>query len=239
MMNREGEGVSSCAVDDPTCTKILFWGSGSPPAWRVRLCLEEKRIPYRSNLISFADGDLKTPEMLALNPRGMVPIFVDGDIVMYESLAIVTYLESIDDGNSSICLTPKQKRLAAKALVRMNEANNASAHVGEVVYYLRRTKPEDINEMYLNSKREAMYSEISLWERYFDSGDDFLAGNSMSVADVSFFPTLAYIVRLGFDLSRFPRLNMYYIRMCKRPSVQASWPPHWKVSEGSKPLRGL
>mmetsp|Transcript_23308 Transcript_23308/g.28720 ORF Transcript_23308/g.28720 Transcript_23308/m.28720 type:complete len:239 (+) Transcript_23308:64-780(+) len=238
MMSKEGEETSSCAVDDPLCTRLLFWGSGSPPAWRARLCLEEKRIPYRSKLISFEEGDLKTPEMLALNPRGMVPIFVDGDIVMYESLAIVTYLETVEN-ESVVSLMPKQRRLAAKALVRMHEANNASAHVGEVVYYLRRTKPEDVNETYLNSKREAMYSEISLWERYFDSGDEFLAGSSISVADVSFFPTLAYIVRLGFDLSRFPRLNMYYIRMCKRPAVQASWPPHWKETEGSKPLRGL
>ena len=157
---------------------------------------------------------------------------------MYESLAIVTYLESLTDA-SAVSLMPESNRLRARALVRMHEANNASAHVGEVVYYLRRTKPEEVNEIYLQSKRDAMYSEISLWERYFDTGDEYLAGQQLSVADISFFPTLAYIVRLGFDLIRFPRLNGYYIRMCKLPEVQASWPPHWKVTEGTKPLKGI
>lgn len=157
---------------------------------------------------------------------------------MYESLAIITYLESVSD-ESAVSLLPKNPRLKARALVRMHEANNASAHVGEVVYYLRRTKPEEVNETYLASKRDAMYSEISLWERYFDTGDDFLAGNELSVADVSFFPNLAYIVRLGFDLLKFPRLNGYYLRMCKVPSVKASWPPHWKTTEGAKPLEGI
>ena len=221
-------------------------------------------------LCLWRSGDLKTPEMLALNPRGMVPIFVDGEIVMYESLAIITYLETfyVNNGNNQNQvnghsenhdqtntntattgmsgigrkLTPdkSKRRLVAKAFVRMHEVNNASAHVGEVVYYLRRTKPEDVNLVYLNSKRDNMYSEVSLWERYLDTGDDFLAGSTISLADICFFPTLAYMVRLGFNLSRFPRLKGYYGRMLKRNSVQASWPPHWKQNEAtSTPLKDL
>lgn len=188
-------------------------------------------------LIMRCSGDLRTPEMLALNPRGMVPILVEGDIVMYESLAIMTFLET--SGLSSKSLFPKNPRLKAKALVRMHEANNASAHVGEVVYYLRRTKPEDVNETYLGSKRDAMYSEIALWERYLESGDEFLAGSEISVADVSFYPTLAYIVRLGFNLRRFPRLFAYYTRMTKRETIQKTWPPHWKGTTGSQPLKSI
>lgn len=167
----------------------------------------------------YFSGDLKSPEMLALNPRGMVPIFVDGDIVLYESLAIINYLEQVYPLNA---LTPpaSNKRLLARALVRMNEVNNASAHTGEVIYYLRRTKPEDVNSTYLFAKRDNMYNEVALWERYLDNDDYFLAGKTITVADVCFFPTLAYMVRLGFELSRFPRLRGYYTRMLKRESVQ-------------------
>lgn len=72
----------SVATTDPKCRRVLTWGSGSPPAWRVRLLLEEKAIPYRSNLVSFESNVLKSPQMLSLNPRGLVPIFVDDDVVL-------------------------------------------------------------------------------------------------------------------------------------------------------------
>jgi len=224
------------AVDDTSCPRILYWGSGSPPAWRARLCLEECQVTYQSKLLSFEKRQHKTPHVLSLNPRGMVPIFVDGPIVLFESLAIIQYIQQ--EIGKPISLLPENQRLRARALVRMNEANNVSAVVGEIVYYLRRTAPGEINVDYLKVKSESLYKEIALWEGYLDA-DDYLAGNNVSLADVSFFPTIAYTVRLGFDLTRFPRLNGYYLRMKEREPVKASWPPHWFTSEGAKPLKGL
>lgn len=177
--------------------------------------------------------------MLALNPRGLVPIFVDDTIVMYESLAVISYLEIVFPEG---CLTPSasDKGFLARSLVRMHEVNNASAHVGEVVYYLRRTKPEEVNSTYLFSKRDNMYAEVALWERYLEHGEHFMAGRNITIADVCFFPTLAYMVRLGFDLTRFPRLRGYYARLIQRDAVKCTWPPHWLDEKpSSTPLKGL
>src|SRR4051812_19147162 len=74
-------------------TLQIYWGSGSPYAWRVLLAAELKRIPYESKLLEFSKGDLKTPEFLALNPRGKVPVIRDGDFVLAESMAIMAYLD--------------------------------------------------------------------------------------------------------------------------------------------------
>jgi len=71
----------------------LFWGSGSPFAWRVLLALEYKRLPYVSHLLQFSKQEHKSPQMLALNPRGRVPVLKDGDYVCFESLAILYYLD--------------------------------------------------------------------------------------------------------------------------------------------------
>src|SRR4051794_10553772 len=71
----------------------LYWGSGSPFAWRVMLTLEIKKLPYQSKLLEFSRGDHKAPEFLKLNPRGKVPVLKDGDFVIYESLAMMAYLE--------------------------------------------------------------------------------------------------------------------------------------------------
>src|SRR5262245_49859524 len=71
----------------------VFWASGSPFSWRVLLTLEVKRLPYESHLIQFSKGENKTPAFLAMNPRGQVPLVRDGDDVVYESVAILAYLD--------------------------------------------------------------------------------------------------------------------------------------------------
>src|SRR5580698_2104686 len=71
----------------------VYWGSGSPYAWRVLLALEYKRLPYTSHLLQFSKQEHKSHEMLALNPRGRVPVLKDGDYVCFESLAILYYLD--------------------------------------------------------------------------------------------------------------------------------------------------
>jgi long-chain acyl-CoA synthetase len=53
-------------------TLRFYYGSGSPFAWRVWLALEHKAIPYELQSISFADRQHKSPDYLAINPRGKV-----------------------------------------------------------------------------------------------------------------------------------------------------------------------
>ena len=52
----------------------VFWGSGSPYAWRVLLALEYKRIAYDSHPLQFSKQEHKSPQMLRMNPRGRVPV---------------------------------------------------------------------------------------------------------------------------------------------------------------------
>src|SRR5436190_1039143 len=71
----------------------VYWGSGSPYSWRVLLALEHKGLEYRSHLLQIALQEQKSPHMLALNPRGRVPTLKDGDYVVFESLAVLYYLD--------------------------------------------------------------------------------------------------------------------------------------------------
>src|SRR6202161_2294742 len=80
------KAAASMAID-------FYWGSGSPYAWRVLLALEFKHLPYTSHLLQFSKQEHKSPQMLALNPRGRVPVLKDGDYVVFESLAVLYYLD--------------------------------------------------------------------------------------------------------------------------------------------------
>jgi glutathione S-transferase len=71
----------------------LYYASGSPYAWSAWRALERKGIPYHDKLLSFDADHLKTPEYVALNPRQRAPVLVDDDFALYESAAIVEYVE--------------------------------------------------------------------------------------------------------------------------------------------------
>ena len=85
----------------------LYYLSGSPYAWRVLLALEHKKLQYKRIDLSFENGDFKSESYLALNPRGKVPVLVDEGVTLYESPAILEYLEDKyrDSGNN---LLPKE-----------------------------------------------------------------------------------------------------------------------------------
>ena len=71
----------------------FYWGSGSPPCWRVALALEFKGLKYNSHLLHFDRQEHKSPQMLVMNFRGRLPVLRDNDYVVFESLAILYYLD--------------------------------------------------------------------------------------------------------------------------------------------------
>ena len=72
--------------------KRTLWGIGSARALRVHWALIELGLEYRSERIQSRSGETETPAYRRLNPRGKIPVFEDGGLVLSESAAIVTYL---------------------------------------------------------------------------------------------------------------------------------------------------
>jgi glutathione S-transferase len=89
-------------------TLELYAISGSPYTWRVQLALEHKQIPYALRTLSISAGEQRAPAFLALNPRGRVPVLVDGDYVLNESLAILQYVEARWPAPPLFGTTPRQ-----------------------------------------------------------------------------------------------------------------------------------
>ena len=71
----------------------FYHGQGSPFSWRVWLALEHKKVPYNLKLLSFQNNDTQKPEFVAINPRHQVPTIVDDGYALWESMAILEYLD--------------------------------------------------------------------------------------------------------------------------------------------------
>ena len=72
----------------------LYNADLSPNAWRVRAVAAELGIDLDIIQVDMRGGGTKTPEFLAMNPNGKVPVLADGDFVLWESRAITAYLAS-------------------------------------------------------------------------------------------------------------------------------------------------
>jgi glutathione S-transferase len=105
----------------------FYYASGSPFAWRVWLALEHKGIPYEIRILSFDKGDLEKPEYLALNPRHRVPAIVDDGFALYESAAIVEYLEDRWPGEPRLVAGDVRQRALQRRMVREADAYFAEA----------------------------------------------------------------------------------------------------------------
>ena len=71
---------------------LKFYYNGAPNPTKVALFLEEAQLPYEPVPIDTRLGDQHKPEFLAINPNAKVPAIVDGDIVVFDSNAILLYL---------------------------------------------------------------------------------------------------------------------------------------------------
>ncbi len=71
----------------------LYWGRSSAYCWRVLLALEHKGLAYRSHMLQFDRQEHQAPQMLAINQRLHQPVMRDGDYVVFESVAILYYLD--------------------------------------------------------------------------------------------------------------------------------------------------
>jgi glutathione S-transferase len=211
---------------------ITFYAaSGSPYAWRVWLTLEHKNLSYDLKLLSFDAGDLARPEFRALNPRKLVPVIVDGDFTLYESAAIVEYLEDAYPDAARVFSTNLRERSLQRRLVR--EVDQYFAEPMErLVVQLLRTPKEQQSDRVIDGAWADLQSQLGFWEDQLRT--DYLTGQ-VSAADYTLFPQLALALRIvqrrpGLVTSDplGPRLRAWKARMEALPVVQKTWPPHWK-----------
>ncbi|WAR25321.1 GSTA-like protein [Mya arenaria] len=208
---------------------FLYWGSGSGPCWKPMISLAEKGLweGCPNKMVSFSKKEHKTDEIITLNPRGQVPTFRDGDVVVNESNAILMYLEE-NYSTDSNRLLPTSGPERAQVYQRMFEAQNVQTNIiKELVYYHWQTKPEDRDDKIIKERMEKAKVELGYWEKALN-GHAYMVGNNFTLADVAVYPFLAFLMRMGASFREFPALLKYYEAITKRPSVQATWPPHWK-----------
>jgi glutathione S-transferase len=215
---------------------VFYHGHGSPYGWRVWLALEHKRIPYELKVLSFADGDTKKPEFIAINPRHHVPTIVDDGFTLWESGAILEYLdERFPSKDAATSLYPGDARARARIrrLGREIESYLDQEGLDPIVmehFFKDGAAPDEAK---VAKARERVKEELGYFAR--ELRGKFLAGEAPTAADFVLYPEYAYVKRLT---SRKPELDLVTLvpaplaewgkRIEALPYFDKTYPPHWR-----------
>lgn len=208
----------------------FYYGSGSPFSWKVWLALEHKQLPYDFNVLSLQQGEQKTPEYLAINPRGKVPALSDEGFALWDSAAIVEYLEERYPERPLLSQDLQERAIARRLVVEANQHLYPAVRrlLEQTLFRLDGGDAAVIATALTDLQRELTYFEDALC-------GDYCAGR-LSLADFTLYPVLALIKRLHEKQPQHeagallgPKLTAFMQRIEQLPYFTKTFPPHWKV----------
>ncbi len=175
----------------------------SSAAYRVRIGLNLKGVAYDSVDVSLLNGDQRSPEHLARNPQGFVPVLDVGEGVLTQSLAILDYLDARHPDPRFVPADPlARSRTLAMALTvacDIHPLNNL-----RVLKYLGReldAEEEARNDWY----RHWVVQGFDALEHMAGDGP-YLGGDAPDMADICLVPQMYNARRFEVDLTPYPKL---------------------------------
>ncbi len=206
---------------------IIYGPNFSTYVRSVRLALEEKPVSYQLTEVAMMQGEHKQPEFLKRNPFGKVPAFEHDGLPLYETSAILRYIDRAFPGAA---LQPTDvKRLArVDQVMGMVDSFAYGCVIGKLVW--QRVVTPMIGGKADEATIKESLPEISLclgeYERLL--GDtEWFGGNALSLADIHLAPVIAYLAATpeGGDLMKpHSRLAAWWQRMSARGSMAKTQP---------------
>jgi glutathione S-transferase len=204
-------------MTEPGAKDLHIYGVARTRAFRALWVAEELGIPYEHKPIEIGDAGARTPEFLALNPNGRLPVIIDGNFVLPESLAITLYLAKKHSfGNLYPDSLKDEARVWQWSFWAIAEVDR-----GVNIWSLHavRLPPGERN----TALREEALKVIAAPFKVLDAAvaqQPYLLGADFTIADLN---VAAVISRAAdMDLSAWPHLNAWLARCLDRPAARAA-----------------
>jgi glutathione S-transferase len=215
----------------------FFWGSGSPPCWRVALALEYKGLPYRSQLLQFDRQEHQSPQMLAMNFRGRLPVLRDDDYVVFESLAILYYLDRKYPAPPIFGRDPQESGVIMRVICEYQ--SYAEPPLKQIVSAVLDRHERKVGDGVAEAMHRVAGEARTIEQRLAHS--DWVVGEGFSAADMMIYPDIRLLLRAlqrpeAHELAarflpmevNYPAIGRWLERVAALPGHERTWPPHWR-----------
>ncbi|MCB1774060.1 MAG: glutathione S-transferase family protein [Gammaproteobacteria bacterium] len=195
---------------------ITLYGITQSRAFRPLWLLYELGLPFEHVKLNFRGDDIKDPTYRALNPNGRVPTLVDGDLVLWESMAINLYLAR--KYGTGAGLWPETVEDEGRAMQWSFWVMTEVEHPLLTVLMHSRVLPEDQRDADKASRnRGLLKAPFSVLDAAL-ADRDYLAGDRFTVADLNVAAVLSWCKPARFGLKDYPNLSKWLDRCLDRPA---------------------
>jgi len=190
----------------------VYGMKASGNCYKVQLLLEQLGQPYRWVEINSVIGETRTPEYLARNPNGKVPVLeLDDGRHLAESNAILCYLA---EGSA---LLPADRWQRAQMLQWLFFEQYSHEPTVAVARFICLWLPEDHPRRgELPRLRERGCQALDVMEKHL-AANTFFVGSGYSVADIALFAYTHAAAQGGFDLAPYPAITAWLARVRSQP----------------------
>ncbi len=182
----------------------------------MRIALFEKKISWEPIHVDLRKEEHKTPEFLALNPYGKVPVLIDSGGIIYESTIVNEYLE---DRFPDPPLTPRDPLGRAEVRLWEDYGDNMFLGPAEGIFIhdkgWRTFEPEHLAQM-----RQQIQNSLARVEKHLQ-GKQYLVRDTFTLADICFAPRVIMLDQLGTPLNpSYKNVRAWIERIKERESMQ-------------------
>jgi glutathione S-transferase len=184
--------------------KLYYFPSPNPQ--KIRFALNELGVECETVAVDLLKREQKTPEFLALNPCGRVPVLVDGGLSLWESHAILAYL-----GEKTGKLWPTTPAGRADALrwlfflTSTISPPTTEVAFNRIAVKLRGGTPD---EAAIARGEQALPDPLRVVDQHL-ANRKWMLGDDFSLVDCDYGPTFNVLEKAGFSFADFPRVHAY------------------------------
>jgi glutathione S-transferase len=191
----------------------------SPNCQKVVALAHELGLPIELATLDLFKGEARTPAMLAKNPNGKLPILEDGDFVLWESTAMLTYMAA-KAGRADLAPTTPRERAEVERWTSWQGAHFSPAirkvAFERIVKRLAGLGAPD--EAVVKAGIEEFATVASVLEQSLGT-KEYVCGR-LTIADFALTPSAALTASCGLDLDPYPKAKAWLARMVARDSVK-------------------
>ena len=190
----------------------LYDFSDSGNGYKVRLLLNLLDIPYRYEEVDILNGGSRTPEFLAKNPNGRIPVLeVEPGVFLPESNAILCFLA---EGTPFL---PAERWHRARVMQWLFfEQYSHEPNIATPRFWLRHTEVDDPRRAMLEARQEQGRAALGVMERHL-AENPYFAGGRYTIADIALYAYTHVADQGGFDLAPYPAVHDWMERIRHQP----------------------
>ena len=181
--------------------------------YKIRLLLGHLGAEYEKETVDIFKGEHKTDSFTRLNPNQKIPVLSDGDLILWESNAILLYLAKKYSPNDFFSDDPKEFGLICQWLVFGKTSIDPYLAVSR--YFKKFLGEGKYDGTHLENLQINGKNSLKIMDRHLED-NDFLAGG-YSVADMACYPYIMLSPEGGFDISEFPSVDSWCRRIESQP----------------------